>query len=179
MLSTPLDRGSLLRGRAVGRLVLLLVPGIVVGAIIADAGGFRHQQALACAAVGAACALSAGGVAMWLQRQRVAGTAPGRGWLWCCVVLAGAAVPANLQTVDRLDSSTLWFTAGIAAIVGLAAATLGLTGVGLIPLSTLAAGSGASSSVALAIADQSLSPLAVVLAAPPGRRRSHAAAATA
>ncbi len=111
---------------------------------------------------------------MWLQRQRAAGTAPGRGWLWCAAVLAGAAVPANLQTMGRLDPAALWFAAIVAAVAGVAAATIGLTGVGWIPLSTLAAGSGASSSVALAIADQSLAPLAVVLAAPPGRRRSHA-----
>ncbi len=174
VLSTPLDRGSLLRGRAAGRLVLLLVPGMVIGAVIADAAGFRHQYALACVVAGMGGAVAAGGVAMWQQWHRAAGAPRARGWLWCAAALVLTAVPVNLLDVGAPDEAGLWLTALAAGIVALIAAAIGLAGVGLIPLSTLAAGSGSSSSIALALADQSLAPLSAVLAAPPGRRRSGA-----
>ena len=174
VLSTPLDRGYLLRRRAVGRLSLLLVPGIVVGAVIADAAGFRHQQALAAVIVGAAGAVVAGGIAMWQQRETHAGTPRGRGWLWCAAGLILAAVPANLLTVDRLSPDALWTVVAAAVLLAIGCGWAGLRGVGLIPLSTLAAGSGSTSSIALALADQSLAPLAGILAAGPGRRPTRA-----
>jgi len=87
VLSTPLDRGPLLRGRAIGRLLLLVLPGLVVGGLIADAAGFRRQQALAAVIAGVGCVIGAGGIAMWQQRQRHAGSPHGRGWLWCAAAL--------------------------------------------------------------------------------------------
>lgn len=176
VLSTPLDRGNLLRRRAIGLLALLTVPGIVLGAVIADAAGFRHGQALACASLGMAVAVSVGGLAMWQQRIRVAGASRGRGWLWCMGALVAAAVTANLSSVQRLDGGALWTAAEISILVALCLGALGISGVGLIPLSSLAAGSGSLSSLALAVQDQSLAPLAAVLSAGPGRRRGHAAA---
>ncbi len=174
VLSTPLDRGYLLRRRAAGRLSLLLVPGIVIGAVIADAAGFRHQQALACVTTSAACAVVAGGVAMWQQRETSAGTPRGRGWLWCTAGLVLAAVPANLLAVHALRQDALWAVAIVASLLAVTCGWGGLRGVGLIPLSTLAAGSGSTSSIALALADQSLAPLSGILAAGPGRRPSSA-----
>ncbi len=175
LLSTPLDRGSLLRRRATGVLALLTVPGVVLGAVLADAAGFRHGQALASVLLGIAAAVSAGGLAMWQQRLRPAGAPRGRGWLWWAGALVAAAVVLDLGQVQPLDGGTLWTAAGIGIVVALCLVALGLSGVGLIPLSSLAAGSGSVSSMALAVQDQSLGPLAAMLSAAPGRRRSHAA----
>ncbi len=175
VLSTPLDRGHLLRRRAAGRLLLLVVPGIVLGAVVADAAGFRQQRALACVVIGAAVAVVSGGVAMWQQRETRAGAPRGRGWLWCVGGLVVIAVAANLLTVHPLPADALWAAAVVAAVLAITCGWGGLRGVGLIPLSTLAAGSGSTSSIALALADQSLAPLSGILAAGPGRRPSGAA----
>ena len=175
VLSTPLDRGPLLRRRSVGVLALLTVPGVVLGALIADAAGFRHGQALAAVVIGVCAAVGGGGVSMWQQRLRPAGSASGRGWLYSIAVLVTAAVLVDLQTFAVLDPAVLPLLAPTCALIALGLVLLGLSGLGLIPLASLAAGSGSVSSVALAIADQSLAPLAAVLTAPPGRRRSRAA----
>lgn len=174
VLSTPLDRGILLRRRAIGLLALMMVPGIVLGAVIADAAGFRHGQALASVLLGMSAAVSAGGLAMWQQRLRPAGASRGRGWLWSAAVLGAIAVVANLQQVQPLGGSTLQVAAEVGVVVAVCLAALGLSGAGLIPLASLAAGSGSVSSMALAVQDQSLAPLSGVLAATPGRRRSQA-----
>jgi hypothetical protein len=176
VLSTPLDRGILLRRRATGLLALMMVPGIVLGAVIADAAGFRHGQALAAVVLGMAAAVSAGGLAMWQQRLRPPGASRGRGSLWSAGVLAAVAVVANLQQAHPLGGNTLWAAAEVGVVVSVCLAALGLSGVGLIPLSSLAAGSGSVSSMALAVQDQSLAPLSAVLTAGPGRRRGHAPA---
>ena len=175
VLSTPLDRGLLLRRRSAGVLALLVVPGVVLGALIADAAGFRHGQALAAVGVGVAAAVGAGGLSMWQQRMRAAGSGRGRGWLWSVAGLVTAAVLVNLQKVGGLSDVVLPLFAPVSLLAALGMAVVGLAGVGLIPLSSLAAGSGSVSSIALAIADQSLVPLAAVIAGPPGRRPSRAA----
>ncbi|SDP16165.1 hypothetical protein SAMN04515671_3082 [Nakamurella panacisegetis] len=174
VLSTPLDRGILLRRRSAGVLVLLVVPGIVLGALIADASGFRHGQALGAVAVGVGAVVGAGGLAMWQQRMRAAGSGRGRGWLWSAAAFGIAAVGFALRPVGQLDSSVLPLLAPLTLLAGLGVGLIGLSGVGLIPLSSLAAGSGSVSAVALAIADQSLAPLAAVIAGPPSRRRTRA-----
>lgn len=174
VLSTPLDRGVLLRRRAIGLLALLVVPGVILGALVADAAGVRHGPALALVLLGVASAVAAGGVAMWQQRVRHAAAPRGRGWLWCVIVLVAAAVVVNLRPVDELTSGTLWTAAGVGVVITLGLATVGLSGVGLVPLASLAAGSGSVSSLALAVQDQSLAPLAAVLATRPGYRPSGA-----
>ncbi|MET3806624.1 hypothetical protein ABIB25_003640 [Nakamurella sp. UYEF19] len=174
VLSTPLDRGVLLRRRAVGLVALLVVPGVILGAVLADAAGVRHGPALAAVLLGIAAAISAGGVAMWQQRIRHAAAPRGRGWLWCVVVMAAAAIVVNLRHADPLTAGTLWTAAGTGVVIMLGLTSLGLSGVGLIPLASLAAGSGSVSSLALAVQDQSLAPLAAVLAIRPGHRPSGA-----
>lgn len=175
LLSTPLDRGKLLRRRGAGVLVLLIVPGVVIGALVADAAGFRHGQALAAVVVGVSAAVGAGGLSMWQQRLRSPASGRGRGWLLSIAVLVAVAVLIDLRAVETLDPAVLEALAPVSLLAAVGLAGLGLAGVGLIPLASLAAGSGSVSSVALAIADQSLAPVAAVLAGPPGRRRQRAA----
>ncbi len=171
LLSTPLDRGVLLRRRAWGVLAMLVVPGMVLGAAVAGMGGYRGPDALACVLVGVGAVITVGGSTM--RRQRRAGaTAAGRGWLVGAAAAAGAAVAAEFLVVGPIGTTVLWAAAAVSGIGALSAGVAGLAGVGSIPLFSLAAGSGSTSSVALAFQDQSLEPLAAILAVPPGRRRS-------
>ncbi len=98
LLSTPLDRGVLLRRRAWGVLAMLVVPGMVLGAAVAGMGGYRGSDALACVLVGVGAVIAVGGSTM--RRQRRAGaTAAGRGWLVGAAAAAGAAVAAEFLVV--------------------------------------------------------------------------------
>jgi len=171
VLSTPLDRGVLLRRRFAAVLAAAVLPGLVVGALVAGGAGLRGGVAVAGILAGALCTLLAAGVAVLLQ-VAVGPAAALRIWF---ILLAGSvALAAGLMVVrPELPSERLTWTVAIVLLI--AALVSGVTArysLARIPIPAVATGAGASASLGLAVYEQSLAPIASVVAGTGGNRRS-------
>jgi hypothetical protein len=171
VLSTPLDRGSLLRRRYVAVLAAACLPGLVVGALVAGGTGLRGGLAVAAILAGALCGLTAAGVAVLLQATVAHGAAL-RVWFVLLTVFVAAA--AGLMVVrPELPGERLSWSVTIALLVpALVAGASARSALGRISIPAMATGAGASASLGLAIYEQSLAPVASVLAGTGGNRRS-------
>jgi hypothetical protein len=89
------------------------------------------------------------------------------------VLLIAAAAMLMAIRIPSVPIDTLWAIAGFLAVCCLAATVLAVRALRMIPITALARGSGASASLALAVYEQSLEPLAPLLS----RARFHRRAA--
>jgi hypothetical protein len=171
VLSTPLDRGALLRRRFVAVLAAACLPGLVVGALVAGGTGLRGALAVAAILAGALCGLMAAGVAVLLQSTVTHGAAL-RVWFVLLAVFVAAA--AGLMAVrPELPGERLSWSVAIALLIpALLAGVSARSALARISVPAMATGAGASASLGLAIYEQSLAPVASVLAGAGGNRRS-------
>ncbi|MEP6562613.1 MAG: DUF6297 family protein, partial [Nakamurella sp.] len=171
VLSTPLDRGVLLRTRFVAVLAGASIPGLVLGALVAGSSGLRGGLAVAGILAGALCAVLAAGVAVLLQAA-AGGAAALRVWL---LLLFGFVVLAALLMAIRpeLPGERLTWSVTIALLIpALVSGVSARYALARISIPALATGAGASASLGLAIYEQTLTPVASVLAGDGGDRRS-------
>ncbi len=161
LLSTPLDRGVLLRRPLRRALMFTAVFGAVLSAVIADGIGARDMDALAVILLGAAAGLITGAVTV--VAQTAVSRAPGRVARWTAVAMLVAAAALERPVLPPLSAATFWFAASATAVGAAWLVQVARGAVRQIPLPRLTAGSGFTPAVALAAQDQSLAPVAATL----------------
>lgn len=175
VLSTPLDRGTLLRRKLFTALAAATVPGLILGAVLAEGAGLRRYSALAAIVVGILCTTIAGGIAVVGQSRTGSGAAIAvRAASGVLVLLIVAAAMLMIVSTPAMPIGVLWAIAGLLAVCCGTSSALARRSLRLIPITALARGSGASASLALAVYEQSLEPLAPLLS----RTRFHRRAST-
>jgi hypothetical protein len=170
VLSTPVDRGVLLRRPCVRAIGMTAVVVGLVGLAAAGLAGLRGAEALAATGLAAGLGAVAGSVA-------VLGQAAGahRSMVvvarWVAVVLFVGAGVLNPRPMHPPPGPLLWVVAaaaaGVAAVLGRAA----VRAAAHIPLARMTAGSGPVASVTEAVSDQTLAPLSEILLRPELRRQ--------
>ena len=158
LLSTPLDRGVLLRQPLRRALTLTARCGAVLSALVADGIGARNMEALAVILLGAAAGLFTGAVAV--VAQPAVSRAPGQVARWTAVAMLVAAAALERPTLPHLPAAIVWSAAGVIGFGALWLVQVAGGAVRQIPLPRLTAGSGFTPAVALVAQDQSLAPLA-------------------
>ena len=172
VLSTPLDRNALLRRRAVAALAWSALPGVLIGALIAAGTGVRRGEALIVVLAAAVLAGTATAVAvLWQRRLTTAATA--RRWYALIGGLLVVAIPLDHLPAVSGDFDRWLLVAGTAA-VAVIICWAAVAAVGLLPMTALTGGTGSTASLLAAVQDQSLAPLAPLLATPNSRRKGSA-----
>ena len=156
VLSTPLIRGPLLRGRALLVLALAVIPGGIIGAVLAGLSGLRRGDAVAAIALSALLAVIAAAAAVADQYLRR--TQRPRLWVWIPAVLAPMFVARAFQDERPAHPSSpvLWMVTALVAVLAGVLAACAVAGVGRIPLAGLVPGAGSVGAVGQAAFDQSL-----------------------
>lgn len=164
LLTTPLDRGMLLTRRLRAVLAIAVIPGLIVGAVLAEAAGLRRWAALAGIVAGILCAVTASALAIWVESRIGARPTVALRVMSGCLLglIAVAAVLMKVRTGPPSDDE-LWTLAAALGVAAVASAVAARRRLRHIPITALARGSGASASLALAVYEQSLEPLAPVV----------------
>ena len=155
-------------------LLCATVPGLILGAVFAEAAGRRRSAALTAVVISMLCTTTAGALAMHSQSRRSRtrmGMRVAGGVLVTLIVVAALLMAVRIPPVPV---EALCILAGFLAVGCAAAAVLAGRSLAMIPITALARGSGASASLALAVYEQSLEPLAPLLS----RARFHRRATT-
>jgi len=175
VLSTPLDRNAALRRRAIAALGFAVLPGLAVGALVADGIGVRRVEALTVVLAAGFGAVTATAVATCWQR-RVSGRAALTRWQ--TVIAAFIVVAAPLSRIHITPPTTAaawwWCCAAGSAAVAAVGCWVAMATLGAVPMTALTGGAGSAASLLAAAQEQSLAPLAPLLARPDSRRRGHA-----
>lgn len=171
VLSTPVDRGFLLAGRAWTRLILATLPGAVLAAVSAVAAGLRNSPALAMLVIGGSGGVVICGAAIIGQRRDARPT----GWLrWGAVmVLLVTAVGLQLLSKRPLPPGWWWPTGVAISLGAVAIAAAAAKSVRHIPLHRLTTADNVRVAMTVALAEQSMERLATVN--PVVHRRAQAA----
>jgi hypothetical protein len=170
VLSTPLDRGALLRRPCVRALGMTATVTGAVGLALAWLTGLRGSDALAATGLAAGIGAGAGAAAVLAQ---AAGAHRSMVVLarWAAIVLfVGAGVLNGLPTY-RPPGPLVWIVAAAAAGSAAVLARSAIRAAAHIPLARMTAGSGPVASVTEAVSDQTLAPLSEILLRPELRRQ--------
>lgn len=170
VLSTPVDRGVLLRRPCVRAIGMTSVVVGLVGLAAAGLAGLRGAEALAATGLAAGLGAVAGSVA-------VLGQAAGahRSMVvvarWAAVLLFVVAVAVRPLPVHPPPGPLVWVVAGTAAGVAAVLVRVAVRAAAHIPMARMTAGSGPVASVTEAVSDQTLAPLSEILLRPELRRQ--------
>lgn len=170
VLSTPVDRGELLRRPCVRAIGMTVVVVGLVGLAVAGLAGLRGAQALAATGLAAGVGAAAGSVAVLGQA-----TGAHRSMVvvarWVAFALFVGAAGLNLRPVHPPPGPLLWLVAGAVGGVAAVLARAAIRAAAHIPLARMTAGSGPVASVTEAVSDQTLAPLSDILLRPELRRQ--------
>lgn len=159
VLSTPLDRGSLLRRRVIGTPMPVIAPAVLAGAILAYGSGIRGPSVPAVLVMAVGIAVAVGGVTVVLQARRTEKATARRIWPILAAATAVAAVPLNWLNSRPPAPGMLWGAAALTVVTATAAVAVAAASAGRLSVAGLAAGSGTLTAAALSAQYQSLEPL--------------------
>lgn len=170
VLSTPVDRGVLLRRPCARALGMTAAVTGATGLVLAVSAGLRGADAVAATGLAAALGASAGATAV-LGQAAAAHRSMVVVARWTAVLLFVAAVAVNPLPVHLPPGLLLWVVAGVAVGVAAVLARVAVRAAAHIPLARMTAGSGPVASVTEAVSDQTLAPLSEILLRPELRRQ--------
>jgi len=170
VLSTPVDRGVLLRRPCIRAIAMTAGVVGLVGLALAGLTGLRGAEALAATGLAVAVGAGAGAVAVLGQ---AAGAHRSMVVLarWVTVALFVGAAVLNPLPVLPPPGPLLWVVVVVAGGVAAVLARAAIRAAGHIPLARMTAGSGPVASVTEAVSDQTLAPLSEILLRPELRRQ--------
>lgn len=170
VLSTPVDRGVLLRRPSLRAIGMTAVVVALVGLAVAALAGLRGADALAATGLAAGLGAMAGSVAV-LGQAAAAHRSMVVVARWVAVVLFVGAAVLNPIPVPRPPGPLLWVVTVTAAGAATVLARAAIRAAAHIPLARMTAGSGPVASVTEAVSDQTLAPLSEILLRPELRRQ--------
>jgi len=165
VLSTPVDRGVLLRRPSLRALGGTAVVTGAAGLALAALAGLRGPDALAATGLAAAVGVVAGALAV-VGQAAAAHRSTVVTSRWAAFLLFVAAVAVNSRPVQPPPGPLLWLVTGVAVAAAAVLARVALRAAAHIPLARMTAGSGPVASVTEAVADQTLTPVSAILLRP-------------
>jgi len=146
------------------------LPGLGVGALVADGIGVRRIEALIVVLASGFLAVTASAAAISWQR-RLSGRSALQRWHVLIGVPLIVAVPMSYLHASISAAAGWWFSAAGTAVVAAIGCWIAVAAVGDVPMTALTGGAGSAASLLAAVQEQSLSPLAPLLVRPDSRRR--------
>lgn len=158
--STPLDRNAVLRRRATAALGLAWLPGLALGALVADGIGVRRVPALTVVLAAGFSAVTAAAAATCWQR-RMSGRVALTRWQTVIAAFITVAAPMSLiHTTTTTPAGWWWWGAADSAVIALVGCWMAMATLGTVPMTALTGGAGSGASLLAAAQEQSLAPLA-------------------